>query len=136
MSLIFSGNRSHEALVTYPVLVCPLVSPSYEQDRVTDVALIAELNTAALWQRKACAAEGLTLAISGSRPRDYQHRRILSRVRCIALLGREVFQLHIRQALPEYFRRIMRAQCLDDCRQRISVDARQICLTRHCDWKG
>jgi len=65
MSLIFSGNRSHEALVRYPVLVCPLVSPSYEQDRVTDVALIAELNTAALWQRKACAAEGLTLKISG-----------------------------------------------------------------------
>lgn len=65
MSLIFSGNRSHEALVTYPVLVCPLVSPSYEQDRVTDVALIAELNTAALWQRKACAAEGLTLPLSG-----------------------------------------------------------------------
>jgi hypothetical protein len=41
-----------------------LVSPSYERDRVTDVALIAELNTAALWQRKACAAEGLTLAIT------------------------------------------------------------------------
>jgi hypothetical protein len=69
MSLIFSGNCSHEALVTYPVLVCPLVSPSYEQDRVTDVALIAELNTAALWQRKACAAEGLTLPLSG-RERD------------------------------------------------------------------
>jgi len=48
MSLIFSGNRSHEALVTFPALVCPSVSPSYEQDRVTDVALIAELNTAAL----------------------------------------------------------------------------------------
>jgi hypothetical protein len=65
MSLIFSGNRSHEALVTYPVLVCPLVSPSYEQDCVTDVTLIAELNTAALWQRKACAAEGLTFRLSG-----------------------------------------------------------------------
>jgi hypothetical protein len=46
-------------------LVCPLVSPSYERDRVTDVALIAELSTAALWQRKACAAEGLTLPLSG-----------------------------------------------------------------------
>jgi hypothetical protein len=65
VSLISSGNRSHEALVTYPVLVCPLVSPSYERDRVTDVALIAELNTAALWQRKACAAKGLTLPLSG-----------------------------------------------------------------------
>jgi len=65
VSLISSGNRSHEALVTYPVLVCPLVSPSYERDRVTDVALIAELSTAALWQRKACAAEGLTLLLSG-----------------------------------------------------------------------
>jgi len=67
MSLIFPGNRSHEALVTYPVLVCPLVSPSYEQGRVTDVALIVELNTAALWQRKACAAEGLTLQIRSGR---------------------------------------------------------------------
>jgi len=64
VSLISSGNRSHEALVTYPVLVCPLVSPSYERDRVTDVALIAELSTAALWQRKACAAEGLTPIIT------------------------------------------------------------------------
>jgi hypothetical protein len=64
VSLISSGNRSHEALVTYPVLMCPLVSPSYERDRVTDVALIAELSTAALWQRKACAAEGLTLIIT------------------------------------------------------------------------
>jgi len=28
--------------------------------------------------------DGLTVAISGSRPKDYQHRRTLSRVRCIA----------------------------------------------------
>ena len=45
---------------------------------------------------------------------DMPHRRTLSRVRCLALLGREVLQLHIRQALPEYIRRIVRAQCLDD----------------------
>ena len=67
---------------------------------------------------------------------DFPSGPILSRVRCIALLGREGLQLHIRQAFPEYIRRIMRSQCLDDCRQRVSVDARQICLARHCDWKG
>ncbi len=43
-ALISSENRSHEGLVTYPVLVCPKVAPSYERDRVTDVDLIAELN--------------------------------------------------------------------------------------------
>jgi hypothetical protein len=31
-----------------------------------------------------------TIAISGSRPKDYPHRRILSRVRCIALFGENI----------------------------------------------